>query len=65
MTYTIAAGKSFNMVLSHVDKTDPSTWKQESALDDMRKEFTGWDPQYVSFPIHIHIAFPSNASMVG
>ncbi|TVY34811.1 FAD-dependent monooxygenase [Lachnellula subtilissima] len=32
MTYTIAAGSSFNMVLSHVDKTDPSTWKQEAAL---------------------------------
>lgn len=45
MTYTIAAGSSFNMVLSHVDKTDPSTWKQESTLDDMKQEFSGWDPQ--------------------
>ena len=48
MTYTIAAGKSFNMVLSHVDHTDPSTWNQlsqEQILKDMRAEFGGWDPQ--------------------
>ncbi|KFZ11099.1 hypothetical protein V501_04900 [Pseudogymnoascus sp. VKM F-4519 (FW-2642)] len=47
MTYTIAAGKSFNMVLSHVDLTDPSTWKPETAICDMRKEFSGWDPRLV------------------
>lgn len=45
MSYTIAAGKSFNMVLSHVDLTDPSTWKPETAVADMRKEFSGWDPR--------------------
>ncbi|KAL1968737.1 hypothetical protein VTN77DRAFT_1563 [Rasamsonia byssochlamydoides] len=44
MTYTIGAGKSFNMVLSHPDDTDPATWNQEEALDNMRKEFEGWDP---------------------
>lgn len=49
MTYTITGGKSFNMVLSHVDKSDPSTWKNETAVDDMRKEFSGWDPQSVIF----------------
>jgi salicylate hydroxylase len=37
------------MVLSHVDKSDPSTWKNETAVDDMRKEFSGWDPQSVIF----------------
>ena len=44
MTYTIAAGKSFNMVLSHVDRSDPATWKQETAVEDMKREFAGWDP---------------------
>lgn len=48
MTYTIASGKSFNMVLSHVDHSDPSTWKPETALKDMKEYFSGWDPQYVS-----------------
>ncbi|KAH8819183.1 hypothetical protein F5884DRAFT_759808 [Xylogone sp. PMI_703] len=47
MTYTIAAGKSFNMVLSHVDRTDPATWKPENAISDMRKEFSGWDSRLV------------------
>lgn len=53
MTYTIGAGKSFNMVLSHPDDTDPETWNQDEALDNMRKEFEGWDPTSV---------FPSNIS---
>jgi salicylate hydroxylase len=44
MTYTIAAGESFNMVLSHVDATPPSSWKPEDALKDMRDQFAGWDP---------------------
>jgi salicylate hydroxylase len=43
MSYTIAAGESFNMVLSHPETTDPSTWQQERAIEDMRKEFQGWD----------------------
>ncbi|KAJ5665710.1 uncharacterized protein N7477_008158 [Penicillium maclennaniae] len=43
MTYTIGAGKSFNMVLSHPDDTDPSTWDQTTALSDMKREFEGWD----------------------
>lgn len=45
MTYTIGAGKAFNMVLSHPDETDPSTWDQSTALRDMRAEFGGWDPR--------------------
>ncbi|CAG8182236.1 unnamed protein product [Penicillium nalgiovense] len=43
MTYTIGAGKSFNMVLSHPDDSDPSTWDQKNTLSDMRREFHGWD----------------------
>ena len=43
MTYTIAAGKSFNMVLSHPDRSDSSTWNQKTALSDMRNHFKGWD----------------------
>jgi salicylate hydroxylase len=45
MTYTIGAGSAFNMVLSYVDDSDPSTWKTETAVEDMRREFSGWDPQ--------------------
>ncbi|KAJ5657186.1 uncharacterized protein N7484_000835 [Penicillium longicatenatum] len=44
MTYTIGAGKAFNMVLSHPDATDPSTWNPLRAVDDMKAEFDGWDP---------------------
>jgi salicylate hydroxylase len=47
MSYTIAAGASFNMVLSHVDKSDPATWKPENAITDMRREFLGWDPRLI------------------
>ncbi|KAJ3940713.1 uncharacterized protein N0V96_009727 [Colletotrichum fioriniae] len=48
MTYTIAAGDSFNMVLSHRDSRDPSTWEQKTQaeiLGEMRAEFSGWDSQ--------------------
>jgi salicylate hydroxylase len=45
MTYTIASGKSFNMVLSHVDKTDPATWHSANLIVDMRKCFQDWDPK--------------------
>lgn len=47
MTYTIASGKSFNMVLSHVDNTDPATWHSADLLGDMRRCFQEWDPKYV------------------
>jgi salicylate hydroxylase len=46
MTYTIASGKSFNVVLSHPEDSDPSTWRQETAMDDMRHHFAGWDYRY-------------------
>ncbi|KAJ1334978.1 salicylate hydroxylase [Microdochium nivale] len=47
MTYTISAGSSFNMVLSHVDWRDPQTWTPETVLQDMRRQFADWDPQLV------------------
>lgn len=49
MTYIIAGGKTFNLVLSHVDKTDPSTWKQDNVIQDMRDYFHGWDPWFVAY----------------
>lgn len=51
MTYTIGAGKSFNMVLSHPDDSDPSTWDQQNTLSEMRCEFQGWDSRYESMNI--------------
>jgi salicylate hydroxylase len=48
MSYAIAGGKSFNMVLSHPDRSDPATWNQrgpEQTLSDMRSHFDGWDPR--------------------
>ncbi|KAF2658580.1 salicylate hydroxylase [Lophiostoma macrostomum CBS 122681] len=45
MTYSIAGGRSFNMVLSHPSDSDPSTWKQETAVEDMKAHFAGWDPR--------------------
>ncbi|KAL8407053.1 hypothetical protein RB596_005523 [Gaeumannomyces avenae] len=50
MTYTIAGGKSFNMVLSHPDKPGPPSpypQSQEETLRDMQREYEDWDPQLV------------------
>ena len=47
MTYTIAGGKTFNMVLSHPEVEDPETWDQSKALESMKDHFRGWDPVYV------------------
>ena len=44
MSYTIAGGKSFNMVLAHPEASDPATWNQETVIEDMKKHFDGWDP---------------------
>ena len=52
MSYTIASGKSFNMVLSHMDDTDPASWGQRNAVQDMRNEFRDWDPRYVNMHTH-------------
>ena len=48
MSYSIAGGKSFNMVLSYYDRTDPSSWTQDTALEDMRQQYAGWDPKSVA-----------------
>ncbi|KAL2204839.1 FAD/NAD(P)-binding domain-containing protein [Sarocladium strictum] len=45
MTYCIAGGKTFNMVLSHVDHTEPATWSNGAAISEMRANFAGWDPK--------------------
>ncbi|KAF2032573.1 FAD/NAD(P)-binding domain-containing protein [Setomelanomma holmii] len=45
MSYTIAAGEAFNIVLSHVDRSGPATWTQKFAKEHIQKEFGGWDPQ--------------------
>jgi salicylate hydroxylase len=53
MSYTIAGGKSFNMVLSHPETTDPSTWKQDTVLEDMKFFFEGWDFRSASYELVI------------
>ncbi|PSK58622.1 Kynurenine 3-monooxygenase [Elsinoe australis] len=50
MTYTIAAGKTFNLVLSHKDSTDPSNWSslsQKQTIESMREAFEKWDPRLI------------------
>lgn len=49
MTYTIASGKSFNMVLSHRDDSDPTTWPTDpdERLAQMRSYYADWDPRLV------------------
>ncbi|KIX97613.1 uncharacterized protein Z520_06391 [Fonsecaea multimorphosa CBS 102226] len=47
MTYPIAGGTSYNMVLSHPETSDPSTWSQQDALTAMKREFNNWDPRLV------------------
>ncbi|KAH7119951.1 hypothetical protein B0J11DRAFT_590980 [Dendryphion nanum] len=44
MTYSVAGGKSFNMVLSHPESSDPATWNQTTALLEMKSHFRTWDP---------------------
>lgn len=54
MTYSIAGGRSFNMVLSHRDKSDPAlVGSEEDILGDMKREFEGWDEQQVDHPYSI------------
>ena len=43
MSYSIAGGKSFNVVLSHPDSSDPGNWNQKTTLQDMKDNFRGWD----------------------
>ena len=48
MSYTIAGGKSFNMVLSHRDSTAASHLRREDVLADMKRHYMGWDPKLVN-----------------
>ncbi|OJD36897.1 salicylate hydroxylase [Diplodia corticola] len=43
VTYTITGGAAVNVVLIHPEPSDPSTWKQETALTDMKEQFVGWE----------------------
>jgi len=45
MSYTMNSGQSYNMVLSHIDRSDPSTWTRKFAKEDILREFNDWDPQ--------------------
>ncbi|KAF4304319.1 hypothetical protein GTA08_BOTSDO07426 [Botryosphaeria dothidea] len=47
MTYCIAGGKAFNMVLSHPDSAGADTLEPDRVLEDMRAQFEGWDPRLV------------------
>ncbi|ROV90991.1 hypothetical protein VSDG_07660 [Cytospora chrysosperma] len=49
MTYCIAGGQSFNMVLSHPDKINQKLPEgEDEILANMRREFEGWDPDLTS-----------------
>ena len=43
MTYTISAGRSFNMVLSHPDNAGTTNGNSKTPLEDMKEQFSGWD----------------------
>lgn len=49
MTYSIAAGKSFNMVLSHPAQSDsdPVPGNHKDTVAEMRHHFSGWDRSLV------------------
>ncbi|KAE8382515.1 hypothetical protein BDV26DRAFT_253666 [Aspergillus bertholletiae] len=44
MTYTVGLGRVFNLVMPHPDASDPAKWNAETALQDMRAAYRGWDP---------------------
>ncbi|KAK5189022.1 hypothetical protein LTR99_011152 [Exophiala xenobiotica] len=43
MTYFIAEEKLYNMVLTHPETDEPSSWDQSNALADMNATYQGWD----------------------
>lgn len=45
--YMIAGRSTYNLVLSHPETTEPETWDQSTALEEMHQQFDGWDPVYV------------------
>ncbi|OAP60201.1 hypothetical protein AYL99_05203 [Fonsecaea erecta] len=44
MTYSIAGGRLYNMVLTHPEPNEPEKWNQANALAEMKSVYTGWDP---------------------
>ncbi len=48
MSYCIAGGSSFNMVINYIDHSDPSTWQKGKEIKEMRQVFKGWDPKYAT-----------------
>lgn len=54
MSYMIAGGKRFNIVLSYPDNSNTATWNKGEVADELKARFTGWDPVYVhhSPPLH-------------
>lgn len=55
MTYPIASGKSFNMVLSHPEDTDRELPKDQSEIiKEMTNHFLGWDGQLTKLISLIH-----------
>lgn len=51
VAYTIAGGDAINVVFIHPEPSDPSTWRQETALEDMKREFAGWDFRRVKYHV--------------
>ncbi|KAH7052415.1 hypothetical protein B0J12DRAFT_661602 [Macrophomina phaseolina] len=47
MTYCIAGGKAFNMVLSHPDSPGAEVSQPDKVLEDMRAHFKDWDSRLV------------------
>lgn len=45
MSYLVSGCRHFNLVLSHHDNTDPSTWSRDQAtiVASMKREYEGWD----------------------
>lgn len=54
MTYPMASGKSFNLVLSHPDTGSDKCQSPTEVLDEMRRNFAGWDKQLVKLISLIH-----------
>ena len=44
MTYSIAKGETFNMVLTHPEADGPEIWDQSNALSEMKAVYRDWDP---------------------
>ncbi|KAL5638678.1 hypothetical protein ACGC1H_003140 [Rhizoctonia solani] len=61
MGYCIRAKKEYNMVLLHPDDGATESWSAEGSGDNMRKDFEGWEPRCVAFPL---LNRPTNVSKI-